>query len=258
MASDGPLLALAFLIRELNRNNIDALPLLAQLQPSAGEVAVRENESFLQGTNMLHLLDIARNGEQARVYYAHLVSRIPRGILMRDRDCFDLSSKFIFALKALQVGLTTDDILVDSAQAGGLYGRADGLLRNPVGCFDPLELKGTTEKMSTPGTYNFKGVCVERVWEHLFLVGRSRQLLQKFDCWNDIAKLEPYVVVAYIHYDDFAKTIADGNFKVGAAVDVQITPGSTLSRFGGVARWAPGGLAGFTREWFAETVRFSG
>eukprot|EP00961_Rhodomonas_salina_P020096 270092-Rhodomonas_salina.5 len=138
------LLSLTFLIRELHKRGLDPVQLLTSAITIPSDPY--HNESFLQGANLLRFLDTSKNGVQAEVYFRMCARRIPPGLVMKDRDVFDLSAKFPLAIKALQLGISANDLMIDAAQAGGLYGRADGLIRNRDGLFEPLEVKGATEK----------------------------------------------------------------------------------------------------------------
>ena len=52
-----------------------------------------------------------------------------------------MAGKLPSSLKALDAGISPDELLVDVAQAGGLHGRGDGLLRAADGSLQQLEIK---------------------------------------------------------------------------------------------------------------------
>ena len=53
----------------------------------------------------------------------------------------DMAGKLPLSLKALAIGLGAHDLVVDAAQAGGLLGKSDGMLRGPSGELEAVEIK---------------------------------------------------------------------------------------------------------------------
>ena len=96
---------------------------------------VLTSKSRNQSTNLLRLL--AHNQQ----YLAQWSDRLTSGLQQHRRDCMDMAGKLPLSLKALAIGLDADDLVVDAAQAGGLLGKSDGMLRSASGQFEAVEIK---------------------------------------------------------------------------------------------------------------------
>jgi hypothetical protein len=127
-------------------------------------------------------------------------------------------------------------------------------VRNPDGLYEPIEVKGATEKIGATHTCNFKSVStVPGKWTHLILIGRKRDVVDAGP-WDSIEKIEPYLTLGYIHWDDFARVLAEKQGPHSQLLDLCLTPGSSKSQFGGIVKWTDGGLRGLTPEWWQKTV----
>ena len=82
------------------------------LQSSPGFIYDR---SAMLATNMLHL--VHQNPAMLRMWASQMAEGVPRG----RRDCLDLAGKLPLCLKALDIGIHPSRLMIDAAQAGGVY-----------------------------------------------------------------------------------------------------------------------------------------
>eukprot|EP00961_Rhodomonas_salina_P043862 589063-Rhodomonas_salina.1 len=67
-------------------------------------------------------------------------------------------------------------------------------------------------------------------------------------------RVEPYLTMGYIHWDDFQTVLASGRCgEYGAVHDVGVTPGSKKSQFGSIVKWVPC-FASLTPQWWSENI----
>jgi len=101
--------------------------------------------SLLQQANLLQITTSADGGAFLDLWNRRLQDRLARN----NRDCLDMAGKLTLSLKALDAGITADELLVDVAQAGGLHGKGDSMVqrcsRNAETWLEPLEIKSACE-----------------------------------------------------------------------------------------------------------------
>ena len=61
--------------------------------------------------------------ERSPRYLRYWSGRLSSGLHKHQRDCMDMAGKLPICLKALDIGLGEQDLIVDAAQAGGLLGK---------------------------------------------------------------------------------------------------------------------------------------
>ena len=102
------------------------------------------------------------------------------GVKQRKRDALDNASKVTFAQKLASLGITAKQIVIDTAQAGGICGNADGFNMESKEFF---EVKGScaktrSDRVAGPNAqqqFTVQGVRFEgAVWSKLIMVGRGR------------------------------------------------------------------------------------
>ena len=116
------------------------VPGLGSSKTLAWENASDLEEMLLQRCNILHLAASAAGTVFLARWDTKLMKIYCKGIGNR-RDCMDMLGKLPLALKALDAGIAADKLLVDVAQAGGLFEASDGMLRAADGRLEPLEIK---------------------------------------------------------------------------------------------------------------------
>eukprot|EP00283_Hemiselmis_rufescens_P027141 CAMPEP_0173468800 /NCGR_PEP_ID=MMETSP1357-20121228/77035_1 /TAXON_ID=77926 /ORGANISM="Hemiselmis rufescens, Strain PCC563" /LENGTH=386 /DNA_ID=CAMNT_0014437023 /DNA_START=227 /DNA_END=1385 /DNA_ORIENTATION=+ len=142
----------------------------------------------LQATN---LLNITRDVSWLRKWDKKMVKGLPR----HSRDCMDMAGKLPLALKALDTGISPQELLVDCAQAGGLHGRGNGSLVASDGCAEGIEIKGAGLKRGKRCSFAFKGIRVRGTdWKHLFLLGREREP----EGWSSASDVDGCMWLGYV------------------------------------------------------------
>jgi len=76
----------------------------------------------LMSSNLLCLLSGSNS------YLQQLKRTMNLQVSRRNRDAFDMAGKLPLALKALSIGIPMTELLIDTAQAGGLHGKSDGCI----------------------------------------------------------------------------------------------------------------------------------
>jgi hypothetical protein len=88
-----------------------------------------------KATNLLCLI------RESRHFLSKWNRQLKEGLSCHKRDCMDMAGKLPIAVKALEIGLSPDHLVIDTAQAGGLHGRSDGLIVNSSGRREAIEIK---------------------------------------------------------------------------------------------------------------------
>lgn len=166
--------------------NLQAPAVDAYSSASTCENAQELEEMLLQRCNFLHLAASAAGTAFLAKWDIKLRKLCCEGI-GNQRDSVDMLGKLPLALKAIEAGITANELLVDVAQAGGLFEASNGMLRAADGRLEPLEIKGASSKKTRPGTFTFKNIRVRgATWCHLLLLGRLRPGIAK---WTRAADL---------------------------------------------------------------------
>uniref|UniRef100_A0A7S0EZJ6 Uncharacterized protein n=1 Tax=Hanusia phi TaxID=3032 RepID=A0A7S0EZJ6_9CRYP len=100
----------------------------------------------------------------------------------------DLAGKLPLAVKALSIGVSVDELLIDVAQAGGLHGKSDGSIvhwhrgdhgdvLSPRVAVDirqeSIEVKSCSSRRGCQRTFGVKSI--RGPFKHLFIVARQNQ-----------------------------------------------------------------------------------
>lgn len=205
-------------------------------------------ESLLQQVNILKLVDSA-DGPR---FLAKWDRRLKGGLLDNRRGCLDMAGKLPLCLKALHAGISADELLVDVAQAGGLHGRSDGMLRAADGRLEPLEIKGASAKKDRAGSFVFKSIRMRRTsWQHLFFIGRQRSGIAG---WRLVADFEDCMWLGYVSRRAFERAMARAGRSSAKMVDVTVSPGSarTWGWLRAAVKWVR--LKSLTRQWWLGNV----
>ncbi len=199
----------------------------------------------LQATNLLHLLSRAHDGSWVRRWN----KKMRKGLPQHNRDCMDMAGKLPLALKALDAGISPQELLVDCAQAGGLHGRGDGSLVASDGRAEGIEVKGAGLKRGKRCTFAFKGIRLRGTdWKHLFLLGREREP-EGWSCADDV---ESCLWLGYVERSRYKRALRAASRSEREPQDATVTPGSSRSWLGGAVEWVR--LEDLTREWWDGKV----
>lgn len=199
----------------------------------------------LQATNLLHLLSCAHDGRWVRRWN----KKMRKGLPQHNRDCMDMAGKLPLALKALDAGISPQELLVDCAQAGGLHGRGDGSLVASDGRAEGIEIKGAGLKRGKRCTFAFKGIRLRGTdWKHLFLLGREREP-EGWLCADDVGSC---LWLGYVERSCYKRALRVAGRSEREPQDATVTPGSSASWLGGAVEWVR--LEDLTREWWDRKV----
>jgi hypothetical protein len=211
--------------------------------------------SLLQQANLLQIIRSANGGAFLDLWDR----RLQKGIANNSRDCLDMVGKLTLSLKALDAGITADELLVDVAQAGGLHGKGDGMLQryscNSQSWLEPLEIKSAGEKKGRPGTHVFKKVSTHgNSWKHLFLLGRPSAEAGSIRSWRHVSDFQDTMWLGYVTRTDFDKAFGKAGLKDCKVVDVTLTPASSRARswLAASVKWIP--LSTLTCQWWRENI----
>ena len=140
---------------------------------SGAEHVTRHVIAAMMATNALRLAESAH-------WLSTKKAELAIGVKQRKRDAFDNASKLSFAQKLASLGITATQIVIDTAQAGGICGNADGFNMESKEFF---EVKGSCAKTRSDRVagrnaqqqFTVQGVRFEgAVWSKLIMVGRGR------------------------------------------------------------------------------------
>jgi len=161
----------------------------------------------------------------------------------------DMAGKLPLALKALDAGISPQELLVDSAQAGGLHSRGDGSLVASDGRAEGIEIKGAGLKRRKKRTFAFKGIRVRGTdWKHLFLLGREREP----EGWSTASDVDGCMWLGYVGRDRYKQALREADRSRREPQDATVTPGSSRSWLGGAVEWVQ--LKDLSRKWWDTKV----
>lgn len=173
-----------------------------------------------------------------------MVTGVPRG----SRDDLDLAGKLPLCLKALQLGIDPSQFMIDSAQAGGVYGRNDGCVVTG-GCIQPIEVKGSICRRGKKSCFAFNKIRSYGVdWKHLFLVGRLRNPCS----WESLADMDHIMYLGYVERDVYERALLRSGRTVDHPVNVSVSPMSTDSWLGPYVKWVQ--FSALSKDWWIQNV----
>jgi len=172
------------------------------------------------------------------------------------RNGKDLAGKVPLHLLLTSVGIT--NVLIDNAQAGGLYGTADGF----AVCARPwfLEIKGSKPKsrgglVRGPNARDQYQFCDMRFagasWRHLFLVCRPREPSD----WTQLSECKRCgFVLGHVSRERYAEALRASDLSEQMTQSVTVTPFSDDTRnwLGDYISWVT--FDEFTAEWWRSHV----
>jgi hypothetical protein len=178
--------------------------------------------SAMAATNLLSLA--SRNPTLLKRWALRMVKGVPRG----KRDDLDLAGKLPLCLKALQIGIDPKQLMIDCAQAGGVYGRNDGCVARPCQ-IEPIEIKGSICRKGKTSCFAFNKIRSHGVdWKHLFLVGR----LQNPARWDSVSDMDNIMYLGYVERDAYDKALRRSGRSSHQPTNVFVSPMSRESWLG--------------------------
>lgn len=199
--------------------------------------------SAMCATNLLKL--VSCNPALVGSWAQRMILGVPRGA----RDDLDLAGKLPLCLKALKLGLDPSQLMIDCAQAGGVYGRSDGCIVKPDGVVQTIEMKGGICRQGRRSCFMIRNIRSAGVdWKHLFFTGRLRNP----DRWDSLADMEGIMYLAYVRRDDYEQALAGAGKSRDEPVCASVSPHSRDSWLGRHLKWIR--LSRLTREWWQQNV----
>ena len=148
------------------------------------------------------------------------------------RNAFDLAGKLPFSLKMMSLGVTERDLLVDSAQAGGLFGTADGFFCKTSRF---LEIKGAKDKNRATRNpdqakkqFEIKKVRVKNTsWQDLIIVCRP----EAPNDWTSVIEYDRCGFwLGHVTRTDYLAALRAAGKPEDKALSVTVTPGAENSK----------------------------
>ena len=172
---------------------------------------------------------------------------VPRG----RRDCLDLAGKLPLCLKALEIGIDPSLLMIDAAQAGGVYGGGDGCVVARDGSIESIEVKGCLCRKGKRRAFSFRNIrCDGADWRHLFFVGRLRNPRN----WGSNADVEHLVWVGYVGRDAYEEALVASGRPTDKPMLACVSPGShQTSWLGRHVVWVK--LKDLSVDWWLKHVR---
>ena len=179
-------------------------------------------------TNMLHL--VHQNPAMLRMWASRMAEGVPRG----RRDCLDLAGKLPLCLTALEIGIDPSLLMIDAAQAGGVYGGGDGCVVAQDCSLEPIEVKGCLCRRGKRRAFSFHNIrCDGADWRHLFFLGRLRNPAS----WESSADLEQVVWVGYVGRDAYEEALLASGRPTDKPMLASVSPESHNSWLGRHVIW---------------------
>ena len=221
------------------------------------DAAFFDEMAIMQATNLVRQLGPADTFNERKMMiedalYANEenMQHGPSRYRLNMRDLKDNQGKIMFSIMAIFINILPSQLVVDSAQAGGMCGASDGCLILANGCKRPIEIKGTKTKKGKKETIFVNGIRLKGTdWQELFIVTRKEDP----DLWTDFSeyprrgvRLAHVSRAALLHAADIA---GKGHLPM---VNATITPGSKRGWLGPHINWVR--AEDLSREWWDANV----
>ena len=198
----------------------------------------------MSGSNILSLWQgSAHFREQVKI-------TLQKGVSCQRRNALDLAGKVPLSLKLLSIGVTNEELLIDFAQAGGLFGTDDGFIYRLK---QFLEIKGAKRKRNTKNQFHIKKISVVGTgWMHLFLICRGKEPTE----WTDVREYDECDFwLGYVTRDSYMTALQESGRLDVPLVDVTVTPGrseKSRSWLGKHIKWVK--FSDLTLAWWKQHI----
>ena len=239
-----------------SRCDVDSASSLDVTLPFNGK-QVHFGRRELQGMMTTNLLVLIQSNSFCQKANAELKGKPGKSQL--GRNALDLAGKGPLAavLKHALSG-SAADVLVDSAQAGGLFGRSDGFIRSQR---EFMEVKGAQAKLRLPhparqhaamsNQYEINDIRLEGTeWRHLFLVCRPRQPPRD---WFNVEDLSDFWL-GHVTRERVEEALVKAGKSAQGDLRVTVTPGGENNRnwLGSAVSWVR--FPDVTKAWWDRVV----
>jgi hypothetical protein len=182
-------------------------------------------------------------------YLTGLNAQLLAGVPRNARDALDLAGKLPLALKANAIGIPPHELNIDPAQAGGLLGKFDAIIRGAAGV-GGVEIKGARSYRGHK-TFQLSRLRAGTPFEHLLLVVRSRNPTD----WTDLVQLDDLFWLGHVPRAAFDRAMAD---RFGRSAPDEVKANVTIasrrnSWLGPHIQWVQ--FKNLTRSWWNTHVR---
>lgn len=218
---------------------------------------------------------------QDPIFCAHKNDQLCKDVSQNRRDALDLAGKLPLALKALAMGISPHELNIDPAQAGGLLGKFDAVVRgssSPTASSMFSENRGSAsssvageEGIEVKGARSYRGNQTFQIsrmrpgtpFQHLLLVARRKDPTD----WTDMRQLDQLFWLGHVRRSDFDQAVAKrdvtggtGNARIQTPprrtdeLTASVTIGSRRrSWFGDIVTWVP--FHKLDKAWWDANVR---
>ena len=193
----------------------------------------------MKGAGILQLLANDRTGS----YKSKLQHILAKGVQKKQRNALDLAGKVPFSLMMKRIGVNSEKLWVDSAQAGGLYDTADAFLPKKVAY---VEIKGARLKAGTKNQYLMKDIRhIGTDWNFLVFVCRSSPPAD----WLDPADYDRSGFwLGVIRREDYMAALKGTKLEKKFEISVTVTPGNGAASEGKLSKSWIGNYISWTRS----------
>ncbi len=182
-------------------------------------------------------------------YLTGLNAQLLAGVPRNASDAMDLAGKLPLALKANAIGIPPHELNIDPAQAGGLLGKFDAIIRRAAGA-GGVEIKGARSCRGHK-TFQLSRLRAGTPFEHLLLVVRSRNPTD----WTDLVQLDDLFWMGHVPRAAFDREMTDRfGRRAPDEVKVNVTIVSRRNNWLGThIQWVR--FKNLTRSWWNTNVR---
>ena len=193
----------------------------------------------MKGAGILHLLANDRTGS----YKSKLQHILAKGVRKQHRNALDHAGKVPFSLMMKRIGVDSQQLWVDSAQAGGLYDTADAFLPQKMAY---VEIKGARLKAGTINQYLMKDIRhIGTDWNFLVFVCRFSQPAD----WLDPADFDRCGFwLRVVKRKDYMAALRGTRHENKQEISVTVTPGSGIASGGKPSKSWLGDCISWTRS----------
>jgi hypothetical protein len=201
---------------------------------------------------------------QDPTFCAQKNEQLCKDVSLNKRDALDLAGKLPLALKALTMGISPHELNIDPAQAGGLLGKFDAVVKGSSSLSAPtassifsvasasssaageegIEVKGARSYRGKQ-TFQFSRMRPGTPFQHILLVARRQDPTN----WTDMRQLDQLFWLGHVRRSDFDQAVAKRDVTGGTGnASIQPPPRRTGELTASVT------IGSRRRSWFGEIV----
>ena len=215
------------------------------METSSPPTVLPTSTALARASADMNILALVQNSSYLTGLNAQLLAGVPGNA----RDALDMAGKLPLALKANAIGIPPHELNIDPAQAGGLLGKFDAIIRGAAGV-GGVEIKGARSCRGHK-TFQLSRLRPGTSFEHLLLVVRSRNPTD----WTDLVQLDDLFWLGHVPRAAFDRAMAD---RFGRSAPDEVKAHVTIvsrrnSWLGPHIQWVQ--FKNLTRSWWNTNVR---